>query len=147
MAKDKHYLEQELYDLTASTKEVLNFIESCSLDGMWYWDLENPDHEWMSSRFWTTFGFEPTNKKHLASEWQDLIFQEDLETATENFERHCADPSYPYDQIVRYRHRDGSTVWVRCRGMVIRNDDGDPVRMLGAHTDISEAMVAKKSCL
>jgi PAS domain S-box-containing protein len=36
---------------------------------------------------------------------------------------------------VRYRHRDGSTVWVRCRGIVIRDDAGKPIRMLGAHND------------
>ena len=38
---------------------------------------------------------------------------------------------------MRYRHKDGSTVWVRCRGIVIRDDTGKPVRMLGAHTDLT----------
>ncbi len=37
--------------------------------------------------------------------------------------------------MVRYRHADGSTVWVRCRGLAIRDESGRPIRMLGAHDD------------
>ena len=73
----------------------------------------------------------------MASEWQDLINPEDLQVALENFEKHCVDPNHPYDQIVRYRHKDGSTVWVRCRGIAIRDKTGKPVRMLGAHTNLT----------
>ena len=33
---------------------------------------------------------------------------------------------------------DGSTVWVRCRGLAIRDKNGKPVRMLAVHLDISD---------
>lgn len=104
---------------------------------MWFWDLENPDHEWMSPSFWTTLGYDPSSKAHLASEWHHIINKDDLKVARENFERHCADPSHPYDQIVRYQHKDGHTIWVRCRGIAIRDGQGKPIRMLGAHTDVT----------
>ncbi len=113
-------------------------MQNSSLDGIWYWDLEFPDNEWMSPSFWETLGYDPAEKKHLASEWQNLIHPEDLKKALDNFEAHCRDPKYPYNQIVRYRHKNGSTVWVRCRGIVIRDVDGKPLRMLGAHNDITE---------
>ena len=104
---------------------------------MWYWDLENPEHEWMSEKFWQTLGYDPKKRQHLASEWQDLINQDDLADAFSNFEKHCAHPNHPYDQVVRYLHSNGSTVWVRCRGKAIRNSDGKPIRMLGAHVDVT----------
>ena len=138
MSQDKHYLEQELTDLVASDPTIFAFFQMGSLDGIWYWDLENMEAEWMSPEFWRLFGYDPRAKAHLASEWQDMIFQEDLEKALENFKAHLADPDHPYDQIVRYRHRDGSTVWVRCRGIAIRDDSGKPIRMLGAHNDLTE---------
>ena len=62
---------------------------------------------------------------------------EDLNVAVENFKKHCADPAYPYDQIVRYVHKKGHTVWLRCRGIAIRDKTGNPVRMLGIHTDLT----------
>ena len=140
---DDHYLKQELYDLVQSDPAIFEFIQSGSLDGLWYWDLTEPEIEWMSPRFWEVLGFDPETKTHLVAEWQDLIFEEDLRTAVENLERHCADPSHPYDQTVRYRHRDGHTVWVRCRGIAIRDENGTPIRLLGAHTDLTRCMNAQ----
>lgn len=138
------YLKKELYDLIKSDTEIFEFIQSGSLDGIWYWDMENPENEWMSPKFWETLGYNPDEKQHLASEWQDIIFQEDLTVSIENFERHSADPNHPYDQIVRYKHKNGSTVWIRCRGLAIRNENGKAIRMLGAHTDITDLKETEK---
>lgn len=136
--RDPHYLERELYERVRQDPAIFDFLQAGSLDGLWYWDLEKPEHEWMNARFWEVLGYDPAKRQHLAAEWQDLINPDDLKTAIENFKQHCADPEHPYDQIVRYRHRDGSTVWIRCRGIVIRDAEDKPVRMLGAHTDVTE---------
>lgn len=139
-----HYLQRELYEMVQESFEFFDFLQRGSLDGIWYWDLENPEHEWMSPEFWSTLGYDPAEKKHLASEWQDMIFPADLEMAKENLDRHLANPSYPYDQVVRYTHKEGYTCWIRCRGQAIRDpESGRPVRMLGAHTDITSAMKAE----
>ncbi len=133
-----HYLKNELYQLVREDPRIFDFLQAGSLDGVWYWDLQNPEHEWMSERFWETFGHDPEAREHLASEWQDMIHPEDLQVALKNFELHCEDPNHPYDQTVRYRHRDGGWTWVRCRGLAVRDEAGNPVRMLGAHTDVTE---------
>ncbi len=138
-----HYLQQELLELSQKDATILGFLLEGSLDGAWYWDLERPEHEWLSPRFWTTLGEDPSTKEHLAAEWQSLVFPEDFEAAKENLARHLEDPSHPYDQVVRYRRRDGSTVWIRCRGIAIRDESGKPRRMLGAHIDITEVMEAQ----
>ncbi|MEL7466449.1 MAG: PAS domain-containing protein [Pseudomonadota bacterium] len=142
---EEHYLKSELYELIRSDGEVFDFLRAGSLDGVWFWDLENPEHEWMSPEFWRSFGFDPEAKEHLASERQEVIFPEDRDKALANFEAHCADPAHPYDQIVRYRGADGGTVWVRCRGVAIRDEAGKPIRMLGAHTDLTDLMNEKAS--
>ena len=140
MKKLDHYLKKELNTLVKEDSRVLDFLEHAALDGLWYWDLQNPEDEWMNNDFWTLLGYDPNEKKHLASEWQDMIFPEDLEIAIDNLDKHIADPNHPYDQIVRYYHKNGSTIWVRCRGMAIRNESGIPIRMLGAHNDMTEIM-------
>lgn len=140
---DNHYLKQELYSLFRKDNSLFEFLQAGSLDGVWYWNLEKPAEEWMSPKFWEILGYDPAEKKHLSSEWQDLIFEEDLKVAIENFGKHCADASYPYDQVVRYRHKNGSTVWVRCRGFAIRDETGRPVRMLGVHSDLTQLKTAE----
>lgn len=136
----QNYLKKELFAQVQQDSLIFEFIQEGVLDGVWYWDLLEPENEWMSPKFWQTFGYDPRTKRHLASEWQDMIFEEDLKVAIRNFERHIADPTYPYDQVVRYKHKDGSTVWVRCRGLAIHDETGRAVRMVGAHTDVTPMM-------
>lgn len=146
MRKDEneHYLKKELYDLVRSDSSLFDFIQEGSLDGMWYWNLENIEDEWLSPRFWEVLGYDPKEKTHHSKEWQDIIYEDDLKEATDNFFKHLQNPKYQYDQIVRYKHKDGSTVWIRCRGIAIRDNKGKAIRMLGAHTNITDIKQQEK---
>ena len=143
MKSGEYYLQAELYKLIQEDSTIFQFIEEASLDGIWYWDLENPENEWMSPKFWTTLGYDPEKMPHSPEAWQNILFPEDAKSAIDQFHRHLADPEVPYDQIVRYRHKDGSTVWIRCRGVAIRDEQGKPIRMLGAHNDLTEGKLAE----
>lgn len=138
MENDEHYLKQELFHLLKKEESIFEFLQEGSLDGLWYWDLEHPENEWMNDKFWTTLGYDPSTKSHHANQWQDIIFSEDLAVAKDNLSKHCNNPNHPYDQVVRYKHADNSTVWIRCRGIAIRDAKGKPIRMLGAHTNITK---------
>jgi PAS domain S-box-containing protein len=135
--KNTNYLKEELYELIKSDESIFDFIQESSLDGLWYWDLEHPEEEWMNPKFWHVLGYDHREMPHKASAWQNIIHPEDLKLATENFIKHCENPDYPYDQTVRYTHKNGSTVWIRCRGLAIRDKHGKPQRMLGAHQEIT----------
>ncbi len=141
------YLKKELYELIKTDESIFDFIQNSSLDGLWYWDLENPENEWMNAKFWTVLGYNPDDMPHLSAAWQGIIHQDDLKVAKENFTKHCKDPNHPYDQIVRYTHKNGSTVWIRCRGLAIRDEDGKPIRMLGAHQDVTELKKSEHALL
>lgn len=132
-----NYLKKELQDLIQKDPTIFEFIENGSLDGVWFSDIENPENEWVDDRFWENLGYSARDKKHLASERQDLINKDDLPNLLDNFRKHSIDPSYPYDQIVRYRKSDGTEAWVRCRGIAIRDKGGKPIRFLGVHNDIT----------
>ncbi|MFP4157805.1 MAG: PAS domain-containing protein [Opitutales bacterium] len=135
---EPNYLKKELYDLVKRDERIFDFIQDSALDGLWFWDMEDPAEEWMNPRFWTVLGYDPEKMPHKSAAWQDIIHPDDLKVARENLERHLRDPRHPYDQTVRYTHRDGSTVWIRCRGLAIRDEQGKPIRMLGAHHDVTE---------
>ncbi|WP_069453479.1 PAS domain-containing hybrid sensor histidine kinase/response regulator [Shewanella xiamenensis] len=136
--KNTNYLKEELYELIKTDESIFDFIQESSLDGLWYWDLERPEEEWMNPKFWSVLGYDYREMPHKASAWKDIIYPEDLKLATENFIKHCENPDHPYDQTVRYTHKNSSTVWIRCRGLAIRDKHGKPLRMLGAHQEITE---------
>ena len=135
---DTHYLKKELFEKLHSDDNLFEFIRSSSLDGLWYWDLENPDEEWMDEQFWKTLGYDPSTMPSKASAWQNIIHPDDLSAAKDIANQHFQHPEIPYDLLVRYTHKKGHTVWIRCRGKAIRDDNGKPIRMLGAHIDVSE---------
>lgn len=143
--EDQCYLKKELYQLLKEQEQVFDFVQNAALDGLWYWDLENPEEEWMNPKFWITLGYDPSEMPHKVAAWQSIIFPEDKKTALENVQKHLEKPDFAYDQVVRYRHKDGHTVWIRCRGMAIHNKEGKPVRMIGAHIDITPQKEAELS--
>ncbi|OFC69182.1 hypothetical protein BFC18_20915 [Alteromonas confluentis] len=147
LSMQEHYLEKELFHLLQHDKLMFEFFQNEVVDGLWYWDLTEPENEWMSPKFWRLFGFDPEFKLHKVSEWQDLIFPEDLALAQRNLQLHLRNPDIPYDQVVRYKHKNGSIVWVRCKGIAIHSEDGEPIRLLGCHQDLTRVMERQQELL
>lgn len=135
--KQPHRLFEELTSLLCNNQEMLAFPESALLDGVCFWDLENPDCEWMSDAFWELLGLDPKAKQGLASEWRSLANQEDLQSLQSNINKHCLMPSHPIDQVIRLTHKTGKSIWVRFRGVAIRNQSAQPQRLLGSINDIT----------
>ena len=138
--ESEHYLKKELNQRIRDGGEGLEYLLSSSLDGIWYRDLEQPEQVWISPEFWLTLGWDPISNPHPTSAWQDLMEPSDLAIAVDHFAKHCADPDNSFDQIHRYRHAGGDTVWMRCRSLVIQDESGKPVRMFCAFTDVTPAI-------
>ncbi|NJL14018.1 MAG: PAS domain-containing protein [Microscillaceae bacterium] len=139
-----HYLRKELYAQIKQDESLFDFIQESSLDGLWYWDLENPEHEWMDAKFWKVLGYTPEDMTHSPSAWQSLVYPEDAQEALASVKQHLENPAIPHDKVVRYTHKEGHTVWIRCRGMAIRNAEGKPIRMLGCHVNITREKEAEQ---
>ncbi|MEM6910340.1 MAG: PAS domain-containing protein [Verrucomicrobiota bacterium] len=145
--QDADFIIGVFQDITDLRKAQDQLIESdyikkahadATNDGLWDWHLQE-DYEYMSPRFWSMLGYAPEEKTHSPKEWQTLIFPEDLKLALECYEKHVASRGqHPFHLEARYPHKNGSTIWVICRGEVIEwAEDGTPLRMIGTHTDIT----------
>ncbi|MCH2038781.1 MAG: PAS domain-containing protein, partial [Rickettsiales bacterium] len=125
--------------------DLKTFIES-SYDGYWDWYIQD-DYEYMSPRFWEMLGYEPEEKRHHPSEWQSIIFEDSLQIALDNFDKHVKTKgTHPFQQEVKYRHKDGSIVYIICKGKVVEwDEEGNPIRMIGTHTDITAQKEAENT--
>jgi PAS domain S-box-containing protein len=118
--------------------KLLEQILDIILAGYWDWDIPN-NQEYLSPGFKRMFGYADHELPNTPESWQKLIFPEDLPGVLDCFKRHVqSHGAVPYNSEVRYRHKDGSTIWVICSGQVIEWDrDGNPLRMIGGHIDIT----------
>lgn len=143
----EHYLKIELYELIKKDPIIFKFFKNECLDGIWYWDLENPEEEWISDHFWEVLGYDPITKKHSPKEWQKIVNQKDLENWIKNYQAHLKNPSIKLSQILQYTAADGSPRWIRCRGIAIRNKFEKPIRILGTHSDVTELKLTEQKLL
>ncbi|MGF1521845.1 MAG: PAS domain S-box protein [Leptolyngbyaceae cyanobacterium] len=129
---------------TRQELRILEQILDTVLAGYWDWDIPN-HQEYLSPGFKRMFGYEDHELLNTPDSWQSLIFPEDLHKVQESFNRHVqSQGQIPYYNEVRYRHKQGSTVWVLCSGQVIEWDEaGNPLRMVGCHIDISDRKAAE----
>ena len=110
-----------------------------SLAGFWDWNMVT-NEEYLSPRFKSMFGYADHEMENSPEAWQKVAFQEDLPGMFESFNAHVASKGeVPFNSIVRYHHKNGSTVWVRCNGKVVEwSEEGAPLRAIGCHVDITE---------
>jgi PAS domain S-box-containing protein len=131
-------------EILEQNHSLLTDILELVMAGYWDWNIAKGT-EYLSPAFKKMFGYEDDELPNSPETWQRLIFPEDLPIVLERFERHVKSRGLePYYNEVRYRHKDGSTVWVLCAGRVVEwAEDGSPIRMLGFHLDITERMKSR----
>jgi len=132
-AIDRIERERELEELTTRFELALEGTNT----GVWEWDLETGEQFW-DSRAERLYGYEPGESPETYEAFTEQVHPEDIARMERNHERYLTEgfpPDYGFDfRIVE----DGETErWLFARAEVF-SEDGEPRRMLGIVTDITE---------
>lgn len=111
--------------------------------GLWDWDIVTNDH-YFSPRWEDTVGYAEGDLDPHIDTFFALIHPDDSDHTRQAVDAHLKD-RVPYDQEYRLRHKDGSYVWVHAAGQAVWDTDGNPVRMAGSITDISDRKRAEQA--
>ena len=112
-------------------------------DGVWDWNLRTGE-EYFSTRIKAMFGFAEHEIDDLAETMDRRTHPDDIPQMLRDRAAHFAGETPVYRNEHRVQCKDGSWKWVLSRGMVIaRDDDGQPLRMVGTHSDITELKQAE----
>ncbi|GAB4477640.1 MAG: hypothetical protein OHK0037_39620 [Elainellaceae cyanobacterium] len=105
-----------------------------------YWDY-NPreDTNYWSPGLKRMLGYGNDEIPNTLDNWERYIVPEDLQKVKDCLVCHVQSRgAEPYYNEVRYRHKDGSIVWVICAGQGIEwSESGELLRMVGCHVDIT----------
>jgi PAS domain S-box-containing protein len=113
--------------------------------GVWDWNIQT-GKVFYSTRWKVMLGYAEDEIGDGNDEWELRLHPDDRQAVHAHVQA-CQDGAEPYyDVDCRYLCRDGSYKWIRDRGMVTeRSGDGEPLRMIGTHSDISERKLLEAS--
>lgn len=145
------HLKKELEETKKALQDremIFNHIVESTFAGFFDWNIPE-NTEYLSPTFKKMFGYEDHEMESSPEAWQRIIYQEDLPKVFELFGAHVESKGkIPFDSELRYHHKDGSLVWVFCRGKVVEWDEqGNPLRMLGSHIDITNIKKSEETKL
>jgi PAS domain S-box-containing protein len=105
-------------------------------DGIWDWDIQNETLYW-SPRLKELLGYAEDELDVDFDTFNSLMHPDDQERTGAAIETHLRDRS-PYDVEQRLRAKSGEYRWFHVRGQAIWDEAGQPLRMVGFTTDITE---------
>ena len=106
-------------------------------DGLWDWDLKT-DEIHLSSRWKEMLGYDDDEIGSAAAEWTSRIHPDDVERVKAKVAAHLMGRTANFEDEHRMRAKDGSYRWVLARGFALRDASGQPRRMAGAQTDVTD---------
>lgn len=130
-------MKVELLELARRDRGIVEFLSVACADGLWYWDTDNPDSGWISPEFLGRLGHGVRTTSDFSQLWDELIHPDDLQQLRAHCRRAC-NPAWSLDQSLRCFHKNGSTVWMHSRGIVVKDEDGNPFRILVSLRDITK---------
>ncbi len=111
-------------------------------DGIWDWN-PNTGRVHFSDRWKSMIGYAPEEIGDNIGEWTSRIHSDDYDYTMAETARHLRGESEFYQAEYRLRCKDGSYLWILDRGKALFDADGQPVRMAGSHTDITQRREAE----
>ncbi len=146
LARREVQLQRTLGDLSESN-ERWSFALEGSRDGVWDWN-PTTGKVFYSNRWKAMLGYAPHEVSDDLSEWEQRLHPEDKAAALADIQRHLRGESEFYQNEHRLRCKDGGYKWILDRGKTVEWDDrGNPTRMIGTHTDMTERKALERSLI
>ncbi|MEB3279145.1 MAG: EAL domain-containing protein [Lyngbya sp.] len=113
-----------------------------SNDGIWDWNIQT-NQIFFSPRAKEMLGYEDHEIKNHLAEWEKRIHPHDRERVLKAIWEHLDRKTPSYSTEYRIRCKEGHYKWVLHRGQALWNEIGDPIRMVGSQTDLSQRKQAE----
>ncbi|NJL90056.1 MAG: PAS domain-containing protein [Coleofasciculaceae cyanobacterium SM2_1_6] len=112
-------------------------------EGIWDWYLDT-NEVYYSPQWKLMLGYADHELVNEFSTWERLLHPDDQANAVAKMQTHLNDPTSAFCLEFRMRHRYGDYRWILSRAKVVAWDAaGQPRRLVGSHTDISDRKVAE----
>ena len=145
MASLRHSFEREreFAETLRKSEERYALAAHGANDGLWDWDVPT-GKVYLSARWKSMVGYEEYEIANHIDAWFSVVHPEDQQGLRRALETHVGDRKTHIQHEYRIVHKDGRHVWVLCRGIVLFDSRGAPVRVAGSQTDITGSKTAEE---
>lgn len=139
LGKTLHYSmeRKKMIEKLRSSNERYEFVNKATLDTIWEWDFSTLNGAWGDGII-TTFGYTYENVQYQDGWTHRFIHPDDREKVIASINQHLQSRKKNWHGEFRFRCADGSYKHVYDRAYILYDEKSNPVRMIGAMTDISE---------
>ncbi|MBD2441577.1 PAS domain S-box protein [Nostoc sp. FACHB-110] len=133
-------LEARVAERTAALKESeerWHLALRGSNDGIWDWNMKT-NEVFFSTRWEEMLGFNPHELAQNEESWSSRIHPDDSERVFMAIADHLAHKTAFFQEEYRVQCKDGSYIWILDRGQALWDDAGNPIRMNGSATDVTQ---------
>ena len=135
---------RESRDRLRKSEERLDLAMSVKNEGMWDWDLKNGTM-YYDERYFTMAGYDIDEFPHSHREFEKRVHPEDIGNVREQINKHLHDCYGEFREEFRFKRKNGEWMWILGTAKIVECDDeGNPVRFMGTHTDITERKKAEE---
>lgn len=111
-------------------------------DGLWDWNLGN-NRIYYSVRWKSMLGYNDRDIGDSPEEWFSRIHSDDREKVWSRINNYLNQGDKHFEIEYRILHKNGTFLWMLCRGIAVKDSRGTSCRMAGSQTDISSRKLAE----
>ncbi len=134
-------LEQIVKERTTALQERETRLRlALSAANQGFFDMNiHTDEAIVSPEYALMLGYEPTTFQETVTDWRSRLHPEDQKRVSKAYQDYEAGKTPQYEVEFRQRSQQGEWKWILAVGKFIEWDaNGNPTRLLGTHTDISD---------
>jgi PAS domain S-box-containing protein len=113
------------------------YVTKATFDAIWDWDLLTEKNYW-GEGFERTFGYDLATIRNDKDFWSHRIHPNDFDEVVNGIQKAIMSTARNWNNEYRFQKADGSYAYVMDRCIIIRDQNGKAVRLVGAMQDISE---------
>ena len=130
--------DQEIRETLRVAEERLELALRATNEGVWDWNMST-GHVYRDRRWAEMVGSKQAQLNSDAKDWSDRVYPDDLPSARAALDAHVHGRAPLYIHEHRMRTDSGRWIWTLDRGKIVSRDkDGNPTRMVGTQSDITE---------
>lgn len=124
-------------ELTRLNEERFLLVTRATNDVIWDWDLAT-ETLWWNDNLKTMLGHDPAPVEPGLVSWTKHVHPDDKDRVLESIHAAIDGTASNWASEYRFFHAAGHALTVVDRGFIMRNDDGQAVRMVGSMMDVTE---------